>query len=595
MKKALIWIVVLAVVGVAGFMFFKKKDSATGEVEYRYATVEKGEIVQSISASGQLVALTAVDVKSKAGGRVKELRVDEGSYVHKGDVIAVIDPADTKAVYDQTAADLTAAEARALQASENYKLQVASNKNEIADARAALNSARIRLQRVELETKRTPELTNSTLSTAQANYEEAISNKHKLEQVTIPSRRREVDGDFARTKAELDAAKADYERQQRLLGLGYVAKSKVEAAQSSLQSAQAAFNLAEQARMTVEQDITVQIRSADASVERAAATLRTANANRADMPIADTNLAEAKQAVKTAQIALDKAITNSIQNSVRRSDISAAQASTVRSRVSMNNAELQLKDTTVVAPRDGVVTLKYLEEGTIIPAGTSTFAQGPAIVQLSDVTTLYVECMVDEADVAAVKPGQKVRVTTEAYKGRGLEGTVTRVNPSAKTEQNVTSVKVRVKVLPPKDKAIRLLPGMNATCEFITLSKPDVIVVPTQAVEDDNGTSCVRVKSPTSKVPVRRDVKVGATGNDGIEILDGLKVGDEVVTAEINLAEAKEIQQKMVEAQQGGGLVGGGNRGGRSFGATNTKGGAGKAGGGTGGGAGKAGGGGKMK
>ena len=51
---------------------------------------------------------------------------------------------------------------------------------------------------------------------------------------------------------------------------------------------------------------------------------------------------------------------------------------------------------------------------------------------------------------------------------------------------------------------------------------------------------------------------MGETGNDSVEIISGLKIGEEVVTAEIDMVELREAQKKMQEAEQGGGLVGGG-------------------------------------
>lgn len=568
MKKGWIWIGGIALVAVGGLFYFKKGDDGANDIEFRYSKVEKGELVKSISATGTLVALTTVDVKSKAGGKVVRLVVDEGSIVKKGDLIALIDPADTRATYDQAAADLRSSEARADQAVQNLRLQQANNATGVADARAALAAARIRLQRVELETRRAPALANASIATAQASLNEAIQAKRKLLDVTIPSRRREVEGNYARANAELDAAQADYERQAGLEKEGYVAGSKVDAARSALEAAKASFRLAEQARASIQIEIDAQIRTADAAIARATAGYEQAKANGSDAQIAQRNLAEARNQVATAEIDLRKALDAGLQERVRKGEISAAEASTVRSRVSLANAKVQLESTTVVAPRDGVVTQKYLEEGTIIPPGTSTFSQGPSIVQLSDVTTLYVECAVDEADVASVAKGQNVRITTEAYKTETLDGVVDRVNPSAKTDQNVTSVKVRVRVKLPGKGKIRLLPGMNATCEFITLSKKGVMVLPQQALIQEDGKSYVRVKTGNAKKPEKREVKVGETGNDGVEVISGISVGEEVVTAEINLAEAREIQKKMVEAQQGGGLTGGGNRGMRSFGGT---------------------------
>jgi len=552
------WIVVLvALVGiVAWFTLFRNKEEAL-DVEYRYSKVERGELVRSISATGQLVALTTVDVKSKAGGKVVQLLVEEGTVVKKGQTIAIIDPSDTEASYRQAEADLTSAEARAAQAKVNYDLQVATSQTSVADAESALAAARARLARTEMETKRQPDLTRSALQSAQASFDSATENQRKALEVTIPQARRDSAVSLRSAKTAADVAKADLERQTDLLAKGYVSQSTVDRARQTYDNAMANYENAQQRAATLEQELRATERAAQFAVDQARASLAQAKANSSQDAIAQRNLEEARQTVRQAEIALQRAKDNVLTNDARKNDVVASKASTVRSRVTLDNAKVQLDSTTVVAPRDGVVTLKYLEEGTIIPPGTSTFAQGTSLVQISDVTKMYVECAVDEADIGSVQVGQKVRIVTEAYPSEKFEGKVVRVNPAAQTAQNVTAVKVRVEVSQPEDSKVRLMPGLNATCEFITLSKPNVVLVPGQAIQRDGAKSTVKIKSKDPRKPEVREVKVGESGNNGTEVLSGLSEGEEVVTAEIDLKAMRETQQKMQEALQGGGLAGG--------------------------------------
>ncbi len=581
MKKSAIWFMSIAALVFLGWFFFLRGGAGEDEIEYRYQAAKKSELIRSTSATGQLVALTTVDVKSKAGGTVVRLYVDEGARVKKGDLIAEIDPRDTRASYEQASADVTTAQARADQADLSYKLQMANSQTSVRDAEVALDSAKLRYERAKLEADRQPEITKANILSAQAAFDSSKSDYDKYVNVTAPGVRRDVQGAYDRSKAELEAASADVKRQRQLLDQGYVAKAAVERAESAYQAAKASFNVAEQRHQTLDKEISAETTRLKLARDRAEAAWNEAKANGSQTAIAVKNLQDAEKTVKAAEISLRKAKDAVINDRLRASEVSAAKAGTVRSRVQLENAKVQLESTTVLAPRDGVVTLKYLEEGTIIPPGTSTFSQGTSIVQISDVTRLFVECAVDEADIASVKEGQSVRILTEAFPGEYLDGVVTRVNPSATTAQNITAIKVRVEIK--SGYKIGITPGMNATCEFITMKKPDVLTVPAQAVQREDGKSYVRVKGSDPKKPVRREVKVGESGNDGVEILDGLKEGEEVVIGEINLRELKEIQQKMVEAQQGGGLAGGtGPRmgGNNRQGGGGTRGGAGGAGGG---------------
>jgi len=553
MKTKIAFVVGILILILGGWAFESRGTDKTTEIEYRYAAVATGELVRSISATGQVVALTAVDVKSKAGGNVVKLAVDEGSIVKKGDLIAVIDPADTKAAYDQADADLVGANAKTSQAQKSFDLQSAQCKTEVADARANLETMKVRLERAAIQYKRQPTLSQAAVDTAQANYNAEVAALHRLQTVAIPQMRRDAAGGVNQAKAQRAEALADLTRQKNLLAKGYVPGSAVEKADAAAEAATAAYDTAQQKMSTLEADISSQLQTEKLNVGRLQAALDQAKANVTENEVSRTSYQEAQKSVRTAEIALQKALDDQMQIEVRRSDILQARAATVRNKVSLANAKVQMDSTTVVAPRDGVVTLKYLEEGTIIPPGTSTFAQGTSLVQISDVTKLFVDCTVDEADVSNVKVGQTVRVVADAFRGVNVPGLVTRVSPAAITANNVTTVKVRVKVLP--GAKVQLVPGMNATCEFITLQKSNIITIPNQALQDD-GTVRVKTKDPLK--PEIRKVEVGEVGNDAVEIKSGLKVGEEVVTAEIDMVELRAAQKKMQDAEQGGGLVGGG-------------------------------------
>ncbi|HRF59907.1 MAG TPA: efflux RND transporter periplasmic adaptor subunit [Fimbriimonadaceae bacterium] len=555
MKKGWVIGIVAALAGALIWFLFLRGGNGDADIEFRYGKIEAGELVRSISATGQLVALTTVDVKSKAGGKIVKLSVDEGAVIKKGDLIAEIDPADTRATFDQASADLRSAEARAEQARINAALQAKNSGTAIQDAEVAVELAKLRLARAEEQNRAQPTLSSASLRSAEANLRTQEMALDQLEKVTIPQTRREAEGNLERAKTDLDAADSDLKRQEGLHAQGYVALSAVERARSTRASAQAAHNVAKQRFDTLEQELRNQLETQRKRVDQAQAQLDEAKANQNQITISGKNLEEARKALRQAELSLARARDEAATVQVRNAEARSAEAGTVRSRVSVDNAKVQLDSTTVVAPRDGVVTLKYLEEGTIIPPGTSTFAQGTSIVQISDTTQMFVECAVDEADIAQVKEGQAVRIIVEAYPGQEVRGKVTRVNPAATTAQNITAIKVRVQVLP--GAKVKLLPGMNATCEFLTLEMKDVLIAPMQAIQREGDKAYVRIKSSDPLKPVRREVKLGEAGNEGVQILEGLKPGEEVVIAEINLAQLRETQRRMQEAQQGGGLAGG--------------------------------------
>lgn len=562
MNKSIPIGVIAIAVAVGGYMAFGRQGGPAAEIEYRYAPVETGELVRSINATGQLVALTKVDIRSKAGGKIIQLAVEEGDVVKQGDLVAIIDPADTQTTVDQASADLRSAEARAQSARVSYSLEVRNRANAVQEAQIALQTARLRLSRIQASTSTQPALSRADLESANAGLDAQRQALSQLTDVEVPRMRKDAQVGADQARVAMDAAQSELARQERLLAKEFVSQSEVDRARTAYESAKANHANAQERLRTVERDIDLMLASQRSRVKQAEATLRSAQANQSRVTVSQKELEEARQAVRSAELDLQRTQNDLSQAEVRAADQRSAEASIVRSEVSLRNARVQLGETTVVAPRDGVVTTKYLEEGTIIPPGTSTFSQGTAIVEISDVTQMFVECAVDEADVAQVKPGQTVRILLEAYPGERLRGIVERINPAAQTEQNITAVKVRVKIFPVENSKIALKPGMNATCEYLTLDRKNVILVPTQAVQREEGKTYVRVKGSDPAKPERIEVKVGEEGNEHYEVLEGLKAGQEVVTAELNLAQMREIQQRMQEVQQGGGLVGGQQRGG---------------------------------
>jgi HlyD family secretion protein len=447
MKRTLIIFgVVFALLFISVGYLLRAQNGNAPDIIYRTEEARIGDAVRSFTATGVLQPLTVVDVKSKAGGEVIRLAVQEGDFVRKGDLIAIIDPRDTEALYAQAQADLEAAQARKRQNELTLEMQRVSSRTALEQAEANLASARIRLQTAQQRMEAQPKLTQSAIEQAQANYDSAVKALDQLERVTIPQMRAQVQGDYNRSKADLDAAKANYERQQQLYEKGYVPKSAVDQARSQYEAATASFKNAEEKLRTLEDDLRLQLETAKSRVTQARAALDQAKANEIQVQIVEREYQDARQAVRQAEAQVEQARANLKQIDLRLAELDAADAAIVRSRASVENARVQLQSTTVVAPRDGVIVRKYVEEGTVIPPGTSVFSEGTSIVQIADVSKMYVEVFVDEADIGQVYVGQKVLVSLESNPNAPLEGRVARIYPSAVVNSGITQVRVRVEV-----------------------------------------------------------------------------------------------------------------------------------------------------
>lgn len=548
MKRTItIFAAVFSLLFLSWWFFLKGSGEGTEDVTYRTAEVERGDVVQSFSATGVLQPLTVVDVKSKAGGEVVELAVEEGTLLKRGDLVARIDPRDTRALFEQAVADMTSTQARKKQIGFQLQMQISNSETDVKNAESQLRAARIQLLTLEARAQAQPNLTEAAISQAQASYEVSTKDLDLLRQVTIPETRAQVRGDLDSAKAQLDGALANRDRNKNLLAKGYVSAQAAEAAESAYQAALASHRNAQERSRSLEQNLQAQLSQAEARQRQAMASLQSARTNSIEVGVTARELQQAREDIKQAEAAVVRAKANRRQVDVARNELRAADAAIIRSRVERDNAKVQLDSTTVVSPRDGVVILKYLEEGTIIPPGTSVFSEGTSIVQIADVSKMYVEVQVDEADIAEVKTGQHVNVRLESDPRSPLQGTVSRVNPGAVTANGTTQVKVRVEL--ESDGKVKLMPGLNASCEFIQLEKKDVLMVPAQAVKREDGKSMIEIMPQPGK-PAMKEIEVGTVGNGMIEVVSGLSEGDVIVTSKIDNRQIEEQQRRMEDAAQ---------------------------------------------
>ncbi|HEY3265756.1 MAG TPA: efflux RND transporter periplasmic adaptor subunit [Armatimonadota bacterium] len=596
MKKStpLIAAATIVVVGGGAYLAFGRRGpDPTALTQYKITKVARGQVRKTVSSTGVLQPWTTVDIKSKAGGRVTAMMVDVGTHVKKNQVIATIDRSDTQLAVNQAEADISGARAKEEQTSRTYSLQIQQTEIAIANARAALQSAKdsraaaaSRLQTAIRQSKVQPSLTSASIRQAQANLRQAQQARAALDS-TNQQDRASAKSAYDQAMANAKNAGANLTRQKSLLSKGFVSQQAVDTAQASYDVAQAQVDSAKARYDTVDAQLKTDIASADARVAQANAALASAQAGAVDIATSKDSERQARSAlrqadsqVKQALEALNQAVANKANNDIRKLDINSAQASITRSAATLKNAKDTLAQTTVRAPSEGVVLTKYVDTGTIITSGLSLNSTGSSIVQIGDTTRMYVDVTVDETDIANVDEGQKVEINLDAYPGVPFEGKVARVNPQAVVESNVTSIHVRVEVDNSSPTFRLLKPGMNATCDFVVDDKPDVLNVPSSAVQtDEQGATFVQIATggkpapadpasglaadPDTKVGVKitkQMVEVGLTGNDATEILSGVKEGDPVVSQTIEPATSTSATSSPFGGNRGPG--GGGTRAG---------------------------------
>jgi membrane fusion protein (multidrug efflux system) len=180
-------------------------------------------------------------------------------------------------------------------------------------------------------------------------------------------------------------------------------------------------------------------------------------------------------------------------------------------------ARVQLEKTQIVAPFAGIVGLRHVSVGEYITAGQ-------ALVSLEAIDPVKADFRVPEKFLPAIKVGQTIRIKVGAFPGETFDGKVYAIDP--RIDVAGRSLLVRAKV-PNLDE--RLRPGLFARVTVLLKLKEDALTIPEQAIVPQGDSQFV-FKIVDGKVTLTK-VTVGMRRSGQVEILDGLAVNDEVVTA----------------------------------------------------------------
>jgi|TARA_B100001093_G_scaffold2367_1_gene2307 HlyD family secretion protein len=229
-----------------------------------------------------------------------------------------------------------------------------------------------------------------------------------------------------------------------------------------------------------------------------------------------------------------------------------AKSTLVRNEVSYENAKISLDDTEVKSPIDGTVISRPVEVGQVISSPTSAFGEGSILMTMADLSKVRVRALVDEIDVGKVEIGQSVSIKVAAYRDKEFIGTVSKIEPKAYIQQNVTTFPVLIDI---DNEENLLLIGMNTDVVIQILNKNVSLSVPTmslrtrkdiytaaavleidketiddflkESVDGENFNRFIVIKD-SKKGPNLSWVKVGVSDLYNVEVVEGLNEGDVV-------------------------------------------------------------------
>ncbi len=241
----------------------------------------------------------------------------------------------------------------------------------------------------------------------------------------------------------------------------------------------------------------------------------------------DAQLASAEATSALAKASLTRVRKLSKQNLTSQDALDSAEAKVKETVAQAHNVRAMIAKKTIRAPFSGRLGLRQVNLGQIL-------SEGDAIVSLHTLDPIYVDFSIPQKTLLSLKPGLEVRVTVDAAPDVTFVGKILASNPDV--DLATRSVRVRAKIANP-DEALRT--GMFANVTVVMPEKQKVLPITATAVAYATFGDSVFVieeqqnelSGETEKVLRQQFVRLGKTRGDFVDVIDGLKAGETVVTS----------------------------------------------------------------
>jgi HlyD family secretion protein len=235
-----------------------------------------------------------------------------------------------------------------------------------------------------------------------------------------------------------------------------------------------------------------------------------------------------EDAEKNYQLGVNKQSSSEANLAVSKAEIAKAEGVWAQSKAALDNAEEDLRNSTIVSPIDGLVLSRDVNVGDAVSSILILGSQATPIMTLGDVSEVYVQGKVDEADIGKVYLNQPARIVVESFKDKKFTGKVTKISPLGKEKDNVTTFEVRVSIA---NSTGELKASMSANAEILLEEKKSVLMVPEAAlIYDKERKASVEMPDPKGDNGKKKTaVKLGISNGVKTEVLQGLNEKQQVI------------------------------------------------------------------
>jgi len=274
---------------------------------------------------------------------------------------------------------------------------------------------------------------------------------------------------------------------------------------------------------------------------------------KASLTLAQSKFAKAEKDLKRSRELFKNNFISKEQYEKEKLSYEMARAEADLSQEAYNEAKENYNKTIITSPADGEVVQINKEEGEMAVMGTIS-TPGSVIMTIAERSKMFVKALVDETEVIKIEIGQPAVITIDALPDTTFKGSITRIGGIPEktgygTEEAI-NFPIEVEISGTHNK---LYSGMSATCEITVDVKDSVLVIPYPAL----GKKKIRGKEEDVVLLVKggkvkvTSVKVGLTGERGVEVIEGVAVSDTVLTGPYkalrNLKDGDKVDVKIRE------------------------------------------------
>jgi HlyD family secretion protein len=387
---------------------------------------------EHITALGTVLPAQQLKLSFSVGGPVRGVKVQVGSEVKAGDLLAELDTTD-------------------------LELAVREAEDGLALNQALLDQAKAGAREQEL-------------NIVEAEYQRALAQHEQLLAGARPEELAGAQADYRAALARYEQVKSGASQEELIAAQAAVVK-----AEAALQQAQAAYDLVAwqpgvgaSPQAVALQEASIDYQAAKAQYERlknlpTEAELQEAKANlahaKAQLELKQAGPTEQEVAASASSVAIAQAQLELTKAGARPEDVAVVEAQMQQAHTALEEAKEALSRAQLLAPFEGTVSAVYLSRGEWAGPGAS-------VVELLDTTRWRIETRnVSELNIGRIRVGQEAIVRVMAFRGEELRGRVDAISPVAVVQQGDTTYTVFIE-LEPTD--LNLRPGMNAEVAILT-------------------------------------------------------------------------------------------------------------------------------